>query len=64
MQPKFDAVDRHPNVPPFSFFQSAEGKKIIENGWKAAGIDKAITQARDGEAALASIMDPFKNLKL
>ncbi len=44
------------------FFQSAEGKQIIANGWKAAGISEAIRQARNPH--IDDLLHPFTNLGL
>ena len=38
-----------------------EGKLIIENGWKAAGITEAV---RDARATVSDIIDPFAALAI
>ena len=41
----------------FELFKNPNGKTIIKNGWKAAGIRKVVDTARNPAANL--LLDPF-----
>ena len=43
----------------YEFLQGKEGRKIILNGWRAAGITDAIKSAR--ETGCFSSLDPFEH---
>ena len=49
----------------YQFFSAPEGRKVIVNGFRSAGIQEAVTKARDSAAnAVADLIDPFSNLAL
>lgn len=45
----------------YSFFATPQGKLIIANGWRAAGITDAVKDAR---ATVSDILDPFAALSI
>ena len=49
----------------YQFFSAPERRKVIVNGFRSAGIQEAVTKARDSAAnAVADLIDPFSNLAL
>ena len=47
----------------YDFFRSAQGRKIIASGWRAAGITEALKHARQGQLVDA-LLDPFASLSI
>ena len=50
-------------IQSYNFFHSDKGKRIMEDGWRAAGIIDALKSARS-DSVVNDLVDPFASMAI